>query len=612
MEKQVISKLIAIMVLIGISLTLIESYNFRSHGIATALNKAESISEVVKNGLTSHMINGNMDQRDIFLSSISNIKNVESIWIIRGKNVVKQYGEGKLLEKPRDNIDNSVLVTGKREYSLNESFTKTTIRVTIPYNADTKSSANCFECHNVNPGEPLGAVSIIMDMSDIKDSGLTLAFSIIVFTIIAILFVLYFSNKTLKPHLETIDELSGKVKDMSNGIFTNIVSKPGLSNESENLIKEYNMLVNGLNTTFSDIDKKLSIFVGDQKLYTGNPLLNSQRIVGNLSDIYQFKKEIEVDRTKDEIYKRLSQILTNKFNIKYFTFMELDYKTNKTKIVYQRGNRDYCFNMIKENSELCRVSRQAGDVCSVKDHKACSSFCSNVKFHYCTSFDIGDRSVLIVNFVFDDERELDRIKTHISLIRNYFIEAIPSLVVKLLLEALKESAFKDGLTGLYNRKFLDEHLTKLVPQSLREGINIGVLMLDMDHFKAVNDEYGHDVGDIVLKELARILDESVRDSDIVVRYGGEEFVVLLVGIKDEESAIEVANKIRTNVSKNEINIYAGNKLRKTVSCGISMFPQDSSNFDIVMKNADIALYEAKESGRDKVIRFVEKEQIELF
>ncbi|MEA3290141.1 MAG: GGDEF domain-containing protein [Campylobacterota bacterium] len=612
MKKQVISKLIGIMVLIGITLTLLESCNFRSHGIATALNKAESISEVVKNGLTSHMINGNMDQRDIFLSSISNIKNVESIWIIRGQNVIKQYGKGKLLEKPRDDIDKKVLSSGKTKYSLNESFSKTTIRVTIPYNADTKSNVNCFECHNVDHGETLGAVSIIMNMSDIKDSGLSLALSILIFTAIAILFVLYFSNKTLKPHLETIDELSEKVKDMSNGKFTNIVSKPGLSKESENLIKEYNMLVNGLNTTFSDIDNKLSIFVGDQKLYTDNPLLNSQRIVGNLSDIYQFKKEIEIDRSKEDIYKRLSQILINKFNIKYFNLMELDYKTNKTKVVFQKGNRDYCSNIIKDEPELCRVSKQATDVVSVKDHKSCSSFCSNAKYHYCTSFDISDQSILIGNFVFDDEKNLNKVKSNISLIKSYFIEATPSLVVKMLLEALKDSAFKDGLTGLYNRKFLDEHLTKLVPQALRENINIGVLMLDMDHFKAVNDEYGHDVGDIVLKELARILDESVRDSDIVIRYGGEEFVVLLVGIKDEESALDVANKIRTNVSKNEINVYAGNKLKKTVSCGLSLFPLDSSNFDIVMKNADIALYEAKDSGRNKVIRFIEKEEVELF
>jgi diguanylate cyclase (GGDEF)-like protein len=451
-----------------------------------------------------------------------------------------------------------------------------------------------------------------MDISDIRTSGLRLAIMIMLFTLIAILLVLFFANKALKPHLETIDELSGKIKNISNGIFTNIIKRKGLSDESEQLINEYNQLVNGLSTTFTDIDKKLTIFIGNQLTNTNNPLLNSQRIIGDLSDIYQFKKEIEVDKDKHEIYNRLAEVLKNRFKLKNFTFMEQNYHNNKTTIVYQENNLNFCFETIKNNPDLCRVVRSTNDVISVKDHSVCPNFMNDKKLYYCTSIDIGDQSILIINFVLDTKPELDELIRNIPLIKNYFMEATPSLIVKLLLEALKASAFRDGLTKLYNRKFLDEHLTKLIPQALREKINIGVLMLDMDHFKAVNDEYGHDVGDLVLKELSRILSENVRDSDIVVRYGGEEFIVLLIGVDTEQSALDIANKLRTKVSQNEINVYAGNKLRKTISIGLSMFPQDSTNFDIVLKNADIALYEAKENGRDKVIRFQEKIQVELF
>jgi diguanylate cyclase (GGDEF)-like protein len=139
-------------------------------------------------------------------------------------------------------------------------------------------------------------------------------------------------------------------------------------------------------------------------------------------------------------------------------------------------------------------------------------------------------------------------------------------------------------------------------------------MLDMDHFKAVNDEYGHDIGDKVLKELGSILEESVRESDLVIRYGGEEFIVLLVGVKDAESALKIANNIGKKVRENEIDVYAGAKLKKTISIGLSMFPQDGKNFDSVLKNADIALYEAKSSGRDKVVRFKEEQvsSVDLF
>jgi len=118
----------------------------------------------------------------------------------------------------------------------------------------------------------------------------------------------------------------------------------------------------------------------------------------------------------------------------------------------------------------------------------------------------------------------------------------------------------------------------------------------------------------VLKELSRILEENVRESDIVVRYGGEEFIVLLVGITGVEDSLKVANKIRERVRENEVDVYAGAKLRKTISIGLSMFPEDSNTIEGVMKNADIALYEAKSSGRDKVIRFAQEQvsSVDLF
>lgn len=84
----------------------------------------------------------------------------------------------------------------------------------------------------------------------------------------------------------------------------------------------------------------------------------------------------------------------------------------------------------------------------------------------------------------------------------------------------------------------------------------------MDHFKAVNDEYGHDIGDKVLKEFARIVKENVREADIVVRFGGEEFLVLLVGVTSEEAALEVANKLREKVADNVIDVYAGATMQK--------------------------------------------------
>ena len=345
-----------------------------------------------------------------------------------------------------------------------------------------------------------------------------------------------------------------------------------------------------------------------RKYNENNSLEDSKKIVSNLSSLYQFKKEIEQDDTKEEIYNRISEILQNQFNISNFTLIEINTLKRKMEVVKQHGDTFYCKKYLKENPQQCRAIRTKNDVLSIEFHSSCTFFEEKEKFHYCLNNEIIKDIQLVINFVLDTKEELEELKGKISFIKSYINESIPSIEVKILMDALQESAYQDGLTGLYNRKFLEDHGKKLILQAKREEFNIGVLLLDMDHFKAVNDEYGHDIGDKVLKELSRILMETVRESDIVIRYGGEEFIILLVNVNSEEDALNVANKIRIKVQNNEIDVYAGSKLRKTVSIGLSMYPEDSSTLDSVIKNADIALYEAKNKGRNQVVRF-QSEQV---
>jgi diguanylate cyclase (GGDEF)-like protein len=126
-------------------------------------------------------------------------------------------------------------------------------------------------------------------------------------------------------------------------------------------------------------------------------------------------------------------------------------------------------------------------------------------------------------------------------------------------------------------------------------------MLDLDYFKMVNDTYGHDAGDAVLKALSTVLKQSVRASDMVIRYGGEEFLIILMDSQGE-SAERVAETIRAAVEALKVQV-AGVVLQKTISIGISDFPTDSDTFWQAVKFADVALYQAKEQGRNKVIRF---------
>jgi diguanylate cyclase (GGDEF)-like protein len=166
------------------------------------------------------------------------------------------------------------------------------------------------------------------------------------------------------------------------------------------------------------------------------------------------------------------------------------------------------------------------------------------------------------------------------------------------LEQVKEDSKNDFLTKLYNRRALDEQFTLKEAEFKRYNIDYTVVMFDLDHFKAINDTYGHDAGDIVLSAFAKILKKEAREVDIVGRFGGEEFMVILTQTSTDGAKI-FANKVRQSVEKTKF-IYKDIRIDVTVSAGIS---QRSNNFnlDSLIKSADNALYEAKKSGRNRVV-----------
>jgi two-component system cell cycle response regulator len=174
-------------------------------------------------------------------------------------------------------------------------------------------------------------------------------------------------------------------------------------------------------------------------------------------------------------------------------------------------------------------------------------------------------------------------------------------------EALKSNyqesvsmAVTDSLTRLYNRHYLDTHLKNLVRQAAEQERSLSLVIIDMDHFKQVNDTYGHAIGDEVLKEFAAIIVNTIRSADLAARYGGEEFVVLMPET-DAVRAYEAAERLRKAVEITPfVTSHPEGPIRKTVSIGTAtMVPNDTP--ESLLKRADAALYDAKDSGRNKVL-----------
>ncbi|MFX4212245.1 diguanylate cyclase [Aliarcobacter butzleri] len=159
----------------------------------------------------------------------------------------------------------------------------------------------------------------------------------------------------------------------------------------------------------------------------------------------------------------------------------------------------------------------------------------------------------------------------------------------------------DNLTKLYNRVKLDKSLQEEMNRSLRYNTNFSIILLDIDYFKKVNDNFGHQVGDEVLIESAQILSKNIRNVDILGRWGGEEFLVICPETKIED-AIKVASHINEAIKLHKFSTYPNTI---TMSLGVASFNKDIKNIDDIILNADKALYQAKEEGRDKVIAFYE-------
>ena len=170
----------------------------------------------------------------------------------------------------------------------------------------------------------------------------------------------------------------------------------------------------------------------------------------------------------------------------------------------------------------------------------------------------------------------------------------------------KDLATRDGLTGLINHRTLHENLRTEKIRADRQKYNIGVLMMDIDHFKNVNDTYGHPIGDVVIRGIAGAISGEIRkEIDVVARYGGEEFVVGLIDTTPD-GMIETAERIRHAVMKLEFDVHQQDPLRVTVSIGAFLVTPDFHDMKKAVNYADQALYKAKEGGRNQVIQYTDK------
>lgn len=576
-------------------LMIISALSIRNLGIKNAEEKAQIIADLVQDGLSAHMLSGTMDQREFFLNKISTAKGVQSLWVVRSESVIKQFGKGFNNEIARDSIDEATLKTGIVHKNNEESSHSARLRITTPYIAKEHGAPNCMQCHHAKEGEVLGAISIVFDIGEVRTNGILTSLGILLLSIFIMLFVFIIINRSMQPLMELFNSITFVMHKAQEGDYSKRIRFNGSDKECHNVMFWINSLLAKLENTLNDIEVTVKKFLALSPNQQPDLLLDAQAIVHELSDIYQFKRTIEFDEDKEQVYRRIGSILQHDLGLKDFVLIESGKEAINPTIVFDASAQK------RTVDPTCRALRTKQAVYSDQFRNICES-CTSCSHHLCIPYLISSDFELLLSIWTQTPEDLAHTKEQLPKIQNYIDAARPELVSKNLTEILKVSSTTDALTGLYNRKYLDEYIEKALSQAKRNGIVYGILMIDIDFFKMVNDTYGHDVGDRAIKVLAHVLKENIRDADTAFRFGGEEFLVLLYEC-EEEMVTNIAEKIRLAFEKSAIQSSNGSTFYKTLSVGASIFPKDSDSLWKCVKFADIALYNAKDSGRNCIKRF---------
>ena len=543
MKKKILFIIALIMIISTIIRTLIIGYSFFNFSNALIKNEAVLLKEILQE----------VHDKDKFLKIIKKSHHIKDIQIVS-------------------------MVNQKKEESITYNTNNKTFTTYIPLQEDK-------------------FLKITFLANFYFDKFTSAVTQLILIALISLVLIILIVNYFLTPYLEILEKVKRSTNSILKGNFTEKIDTK-LKGEAKEFTNSYNVFLDKLKDSFGVIEQKYTSLI--EKEPSNDPLNDAKETIEQLANIFTFKRLIEEDESPEEILNRLVDILLQ-FNIKNFALIGIDNNEKKVFQIHQYG--EICCD-ITENFLHCRAYRLKKTINSIEYPKICSNHSCNNDY-ICIPFSASGNFTGILKILINNEEEKEHIKRIKPYIIAYLNEVSAIIEAKYTLVLLHNQTIKDPLTNLFNRRYLENILTTIISAASRRGEKIAFLMIDMDYFKKVNDTYGHEAGDIVLSDLAKILITTVRKSDIVIRYGGEEFLIILQNIKNDNDALIVAEKIRKNVEQHEFDIEE-TKIHKTISIGISIYPKHCHQGWECIKYADMALYYAKNNGRNQVKLFDEK------
>ena len=324
--------------------------------------------------------------------------------------------------------------------------------------------------------------------------------------------------------------------------------------------------------------------------------------------LYSLNKNLNLSIQLEDLLNTTINFLKDSLKIDEFCFMLLDNNRKVLKVwtadkATFEAAKDVTFNI---GEGISGIVVQTGEPIMIQDVNKDSRFLyykaklPNIGSFLSIPLKLSDNRIIGVLNI--HKKEINSFKNDDKIFFSIIARNLANAIERArLYEKVQKEAMYDDLTGLYTRRYFFENCYREFSESVRFGKTFSIILADIDHFKYFNDTYGHPTGDAILKELASILITNVRHSDIVCRYGGEEFAILLPNTGKDGAAF-TADKLRTLVETNLAEINKSKDIGKiTITAGVSTYPDDGNTVDEVISKADKFLYLGKVRGRNMVV-----------
>lgn len=522
---------------------------FDEMGIKNIEMQASETADGLINGLNLLMITGqisNPSNRELLLKKMSSSYNVRELNLARADQVTSQFGPGLLNEAPKDDLVRQVLLSGKPAYAreVTEVQGGAVLRVVIPIIASENfRGTNCLSCHQVQAGSVNGAIDIRMDLSshekDVLNisqwlwSGMLLV-QLAISALIALFVRVILQRHLLRPVLQMQSTIE-KINQSGDFSLRIHIDENEKHPEIDKIAESFNSFIENLKKASEGMSLLAKVVENSQEAI----------LITNAHSDIVFVNDAFVRITgysEQDVLGKNPRILKSNLQDSHF------YKNMWKQIMSKGSWQGEIFNK-RKNGE---IYPEWQSIFVVKN-------------------DVGGISNYVSIFLDISSRKAAEAQVH-------------------------KMANFDPLTGLANRNLLHDRISQSHKKAHRQGSKFGLMYLDLDNFKDINDAHGHGVGDLLLKNVAERLLGCIREGDTVSRSGGDEFILLLLDIDGNEGAAKIAEKILLSIAAPYR--ISGLELFISASVGVAIYPDDSEIIEQLLKHSDMAMYHAKQKGKN--------------